>query len=317
MRKVVIFGNSGAGKSTLARKIAGEESLPHLDLDVLAWKEGVSPPECRPLEESVREIRRFTAQHPSWVIEGCYSDLLAAVLPESTEAIFLNPGVEACVQNCRQRPWEPHKYSSPAAQDENLELLLAWVRAYETRDDEFSLLSHRRLFDAHPGIKREIQSLQDDSSIPMKVELDDLTRPEIHALLAEHLRNMYEVTPAESVDALDLEQLRRLEITFWSAWDGPLLLGCGALKELDPEHGEVKSMRTPSALRRRGAGRAILAHIIEVARSRGYRRLSLETGSNAAFRPAQKLYESAGFTYAGPFADYADDPNKVFMTMEL
>jgi putative acetyltransferase len=151
----------------------------------------------------------------------------------------------------------------------------------------------------------------------MRIETDDLTRPEIHALLEEHLRNMYEVTPAESVDALDLEQLRRPEITFWSAWDGPLLLGCGALKELDPEHGEVKSMRTPGALRRRGAGRAILAHIIEVARSRGYRRLSLETGSNAAFRPAQKLYESAGFRYSGPFADYVDDPNKVFMTMEL
>jgi putative acetyltransferase len=151
----------------------------------------------------------------------------------------------------------------------------------------------------------------------MRIETDDLTRPEIHALLEEHLRNMYEVTPAESVDALDLEQLRRPEITFWSAWDGPLLLGCGALKELDPEHGEVKSMRTPGALRRRGAGRAILAHIIEVARSRGYRRLSLETGSNDAFQPAQRLYKSAGFTYAGPFADYVDDPNKVFMTREL
>jgi len=151
----------------------------------------------------------------------------------------------------------------------------------------------------------------------MKIELDDLTRPEIHALLEEHLRNMYEVTPAESVDALDLDQLRQPGITFWSAWDGPLLLGCGALKELDPEHGEVKSMRTSSALRRRGAGRAILAHIIEVARSRGYRRLSLETGSNPAFRPAQRLYESAGFTYSGPFADYVDDPNKVFMTMQM
>lgn len=167
MRKVVLFGNSGAGKSTLAQKIAQEEGLPHLDLDVLAWQEGVSPPERRPLDESVREIRRFTAQHPSWwVIEGCYSDLLAAVLPDSTEAIFLNPGVEACLENCRRRPWEPHKYSSPAAQDENLELLLAWVRAYEIREDEFSLLSHRRLFDAHPGRKKEIRSLQKSPSSP-------------------------------------------------------------------------------------------------------------------------------------------------------
>jgi adenylate kinase family enzyme len=166
MRKVVLFGNSGAGKSTLAQQTAREEGLPHLDLDVLAWKEGVWPPERRPLDESVREIRRFTAQHPSWVIEGCYSDLLAAVLPDSTEAIFLNPGVEACVQNCRQRPWEPHKYPSPAAQDQNLDLLLAWVRAYETRQDEFSLASHRRLFDAHPGVKREIRSLQKPPSSP-------------------------------------------------------------------------------------------------------------------------------------------------------
>ena len=317
MRKVVIFGNSGAGKSTLARKIAREEGSPHLDLDVLAWKENVSPPERRPLGESVREIRGFTARHPAWVIEGCYSDLLAAVLPESTEAIFLNPGVEACIRNCRQRPWEPHKYSSPAAQDKNLDLLLAWVRAYETRQDEFSLASHRRLFDAHTGRKREVQSLQEPTSLAMRIENDDLTRPEIHALLEEHLRNMYEVTPAESVHALDLDGLRRPGITFWCAWEGPLLVGCGALKELDPEHGEVKSMRTPSALRRRGAGRALLAHIIDAARSRGYRRLSLETGSNAAFKAAQALYESAGFTYAGPFADYVDDPNKVFMTMQL
>src|ERR1700742_4915661 len=121
----------------------------------------------------------------------------------------------------------------------------------------------------------------------MKIEIDDLTRPEIHALLNEHLQNMYAVSPPESVHALDLDRLRRPEITFWSAWDGAQLIGCGALKELDPRHGEVKSMRTPDALRRRGAGRALLTHIITVARERGYRRLSLETGSQDAFRPAQ------------------------------
>lgn len=151
----------------------------------------------------------------------------------------------------------------------------------------------------------------------MKIELDDLSRPEVHALLNEHLENMYELSPPESVHALDLEKLRRPEITFWSAWDGPVLLGCGALKELDPKHGEIKSMRTPKALRRRGAGRAILAHIIAVARSRGYRRLSLETGANEAFKPAHRLYESFGFTYCGPFGDYVDDSNAVFMTMPL
>ena len=151
----------------------------------------------------------------------------------------------------------------------------------------------------------------------MKIETDDLSRPAIHALLNEHLQNMYELSPPQSVHALDLEKLRKPGITFWSAWEGPLLLGCGALKELDRKHGEVKSMRTPTALRRKGAGRALLAHIIEAARSRTYERLSLETGSMDAFKPAQTLYESFGFTICGPFGDYADDPNSVFMTMRL
>lgn len=151
----------------------------------------------------------------------------------------------------------------------------------------------------------------------MKLEIDDLTHPSVHALLNEHLQNMYALSPPESVHALDIDRLRKPEITFWSAWEGSLLLGCGAIKELDAKHGEVKSMRTPSAHRRKGAGRAILAHIIEVARSRSYERLSLETGSLAEFKPAQMLYESFGFTYCGPFGDYTDDPNSVFMTMRL
>ena len=151
----------------------------------------------------------------------------------------------------------------------------------------------------------------------MRIEVDDLSRPEIQGLLDEHLRNMHELSPPESVHALDLEKLRKPDITFWSAWDGGVLLGCGALKELDRTHGEVKSMRTPAALRRKGAGRALLAHIIDVARSRSYQRLSLETGSIEAFVPAQKLYESFGFERCGPFGDYRDDPNSVFMTRLL
>jgi putative acetyltransferase len=151
----------------------------------------------------------------------------------------------------------------------------------------------------------------------MKIEIDDLSRSDVQALLNEHLQNMYELSPPESVHALDLEKLRQPEITFWSVWNGSLLLGCGALKELDSKHGEIKSMRTPSALRRQGAGRAILAHIIEVARTRGYERLSLETGSQDAFKPAQILYESFGFTYCGPFGEYVEDPNSVFMTRRL
>lgn len=151
----------------------------------------------------------------------------------------------------------------------------------------------------------------------MNIEIDDLSRPAIHALLNEHLQNMYELSPPECVFALDLERLRQPDITFWSAWEGPLLLGCGALKELERGHGEIKSMRTPAALRRKGAGRAILAHIVEVARSRSYERLSLETGAVEAFKPAQRLYESFGFAYCGPFGDYAVDPHSVFMTLRL
>jgi len=151
----------------------------------------------------------------------------------------------------------------------------------------------------------------------MQIELDNLSRPEVHALLHEHLANMHELSPPESVHALDLAKLQAPDITFWTIWDHSLLLGCGALKELAPTHGEVKSMRTPSHLRRRGAGRAILAHIVAEARSRGYRRLSLETGSMQAFEPAQRLYRSFGFTFCGPFADYKADPNSAFMSLEL
>ena len=151
----------------------------------------------------------------------------------------------------------------------------------------------------------------------MKIEIDDLTRPAIHALLNEHLRSMHALSPPESVHALDLDSLRRPEITFWSAWEGPMLLGCGALMELSRTHGEVKSMRTPEAQRRTGAGRALLRHIIATAKSRGYDRLSLETGSMTAFMPARRLYESAGFTETGPFGAYVEDPNSVFMTLAL
>lgn len=151
----------------------------------------------------------------------------------------------------------------------------------------------------------------------MRIDIDDPARPDVRALLEEHLANMRELSPPESVHALDVGRLKEPGITFWSVRDGGTLVGCGALKELDVTHGEIKSMRTPSALRRRGAGRAILAHILAEARARGYRRLSLETGSMAAFVPARALYESVGFNCCGPFADYGPDPNSVFMTLEL
>lgn len=148
----------------------------------------------------------------------------------------------------------------------------------------------------------------------MIIRIDDLTGSEIRALLAEHLRNMYELSPPCSVHALDLDGLRQPEVTFWSVWSDGRLLGCGALKELDRLHGEVKSMRTVATQRRRGVGRAMLEHIIAEARARSYTQLSLETGSMEAFAPARRLYESFGFTYCAPFGDYKEDPNSVFMT---
>jgi putative acetyltransferase len=151
----------------------------------------------------------------------------------------------------------------------------------------------------------------------MDIRLDDLSGPKVHALLEEHLRDMGQLSPPESVHALDLDALRKPEIAFWTAWSGDALLGCGALKELSSLHGEIKSMRTAPAHRRKGVARAMLAHIIEEARKRSYVRLSLETGAMQAFEPAQRLYASFGFTYCPPFADYIEDANSAYMTRAL
>lgn len=151
----------------------------------------------------------------------------------------------------------------------------------------------------------------------MRIAIENPATSDVLALLEEHLREMHELSPRESVHALDVSGLQAADITFWTVREDGLLLGCGALRELDSRHGEVKSMRTPRSSRRKGAGRAVLQHIIAVARERGYRRLSLETGAMAAFAPAHRLYESAGFTRCGPFGDYVPDPNAVFMTLEL
>lgn len=151
----------------------------------------------------------------------------------------------------------------------------------------------------------------------MEIRRDDLRGPEIAALLREHLRALALLSPPESMHALDLDKLRQPDITFWSVWGGAELLGCGALKELDPGHGEIKSMRTAAAHLRRGVAAALMRHILDEAVRRSYRRLSLETGSSTAFTPAHNLYSRFGFRRCGPFADYGEDPNSVFMTREL
>ncbi|KYC36357.1 GCN5 family acetyltransferase [Scytonema hofmannii PCC 7110] len=151
----------------------------------------------------------------------------------------------------------------------------------------------------------------------MQIREDDLTGKKIADFLREHLENMNEITPPESVHALDLEALRSPDITFWSAWEGAELLGCGALKELDSRSGEVKSMRTAKAHRNRGVASKILEHIIKKADLRAYDCLYLETGAMPEFAPARALYIRYGFEYRGPFAEYIDDPNSVFMAKKL
>ena len=151
----------------------------------------------------------------------------------------------------------------------------------------------------------------------MEIRVDDLEGAEIVALLHEHLRSMERVSPPESRHALDLSGLRQPEITFWTVWDGVELAGCGALKKLDDLHGEIKSMRTAYAYQRKGVASQMLHHIVEEAERRGYRRLSLETGSMDYFEPARRLYAAFGFARCAPFDKYVSDPNSVFMTREI
>ena len=154
-------------------------------------------------------------------------------------------------------------------------------------------------------------------TLALEIRIDDLSGREIAALLTEHLRCMAEVSPRESCHALDLDGLLRPGITFWTVWHGSELAGCGALKELDRAHGEIKSMRTAAAHLRKGVASLLLKHIITEATQRGYRRLSLETGAPDYFKPARALYEKFGFKICLPFAPYRPDPNSVFMTCEL
>lgn len=151
----------------------------------------------------------------------------------------------------------------------------------------------------------------------MEIRLDDLQSTEVIALLREHLHGMRQVSPPESTHALDLAELRRPEITFWSVWEGDELAGFGALKELDPLHAEIKSMRTAVAHKRKGVASRLLEHLVAEAERRGYRRLSLETGSMEYFEPARRLYARFGFDVCAPFDAYVEDPNSVFMTREI
>ena len=151
----------------------------------------------------------------------------------------------------------------------------------------------------------------------LRFEPDDLTRPEVVALLEEHLADMYAVSPPESVHALDLDALRGPDVAFWSAWEGSTLVGCGALKDHGDGALELKSMRTAASGRGRGVGSAVLGFLLDQARSRRADRILLETGSEDYFTPARRLYARHGFEVRGPFADYIDDPLSVYMELVL
>ncbi len=141
----------------MARHLMGEKRIARLSLDEIAWSEGTKR---RPLDQSVALLDAFLTNNDQWIIEGCYSDLVEAALPHCNELRFLNPGVEVCVANCRRRPWEPEKFSTPEAQAEMLDRLVEWVREYELRDDEYGLRRHRKLFDSFRGRKREYNTVE-------------------------------------------------------------------------------------------------------------------------------------------------------------
>lgn len=155
MRKVLIFGNSGSGKSTLAKKLTESNKSAHLDLDSLAWQRS-DPPERKSLNESGKEILDFINTNNSWVIEGCYTDLLQLAAHDSNEIIFMNLPIEACITNAQKRPWEPHKYESKEAQDANLDMLINWITQYTERDDTFSQAAHQNFYDEYAGLKNMI-----------------------------------------------------------------------------------------------------------------------------------------------------------------
>lgn len=155
MTRILIYGNSGSGKSTLAKQLHVELGAPVLDLDTITW-EPERPGVPLDQDERRRRLDAFLDAHPEWIVEGAYGDLIEYAAPRATELVFMNPGVEVCLANNRRRPWEPHKYADPAEQEARFEFLQQWVRDYYSRNDEYSLVRHRAIFDAFEGPKREV-----------------------------------------------------------------------------------------------------------------------------------------------------------------
>lgn len=158
MARIAILGNSGSGKSTLARWLAERTGAAVLDLDTVAWERDQIAV-TRSAELAKADVLAFCKGNSNWIVEGCYASLIAHTFELSPRLIFLNPGKEACVANCRSRPWEPHKYKSKHEQDERLAFLLSWVGDYYTRDGDMSLTEHRRCFASYGGLKTELTAL--------------------------------------------------------------------------------------------------------------------------------------------------------------
>jgi adenylate kinase family enzyme len=161
LKKVLIFGNSASGKSTLAKRLAASENMAHLDLDLLAWQP-TNPPSRTPLVESTKLIDEFMQQHNTWVIEGCYTDLLTIAETHSTEVIFMNLPINDCITNAKNRPWEPHKYDSKELQDANLAMLIDWISQYELREDTFSKSAHLNFYQHYTVGKKQMFTHNDD-----------------------------------------------------------------------------------------------------------------------------------------------------------
>jgi adenylate kinase family enzyme len=162
--RVAVIGNSGSGKSTLSRQLATLHAMPMLDLDTVAWEPGKIAVAREPAA-AARDVQVFCAASPDWVAEGCYAGLVRATFTYSPVLLFLEPGVEACLANCRSRPWEPHKYESKQVQDQHLEFLLTWVREYYSRAGELSLAAHQVLFDEYHGPKHKFTALVDAAEL--------------------------------------------------------------------------------------------------------------------------------------------------------
>lgn len=242
--RILILGNAGSGKTTLARAIAADLDLPILCLDEICWDSG---PQRRGAEESLAEMRSFMQSHPSWIVEGCYGELLAAALPETTEVRYLNPGVEACVEAARRRAWEPEKFSSAHAQEAMQEALVEWIGQYEVREDEFGAATHRRIFESFAGAKHEYRSIEDSSHLHARNLPGDLDRKrarrrrEIQSRAAEHVARgdasgwfdqLYREAEgrADEIPWADLEPNRALSA--WLTESGPkpgraLVVACG------------------------------------------------------------------------------------------